>query len=84
MKNYKPFNLTPRNIRNHARKTSPIPIIPHTSAELNVPKAKVGSTLVYSNNNSLNTNNPPDNTRNEKTTVHFVGGVQAIYYHLIY
>jgi len=78
MKNYKPFTFTPRNIRNHARKTSPIAIIPHTSAELNAPRGKAGSTAVYPNNNSLNTNNPPANTRNEKTTVHFVGGVQAI------
>ncbi len=78
MKNYKPFNLTPRNIRNQARKTSPIPIMPQVSLELKVPRAKMGSTSVYPNNNSVNTNSPPANTRKEKVTVHFVGGVQAI------
>ena len=78
MKNYKPFNFTPRNIRNHARKTRPIPIIPHTSVELNVPRGKAGSTPISPKNNSINTKSPPANRRNVKITVNFVGGVQAI------
>ena len=78
MKNYKPVNFTPRNIRNQARKTSPIPIIPHTCVEVKVPRGKAGSKPVSPKNNSINTNNPPANRRNVKITVNFVGGVQAI------
>ena len=78
MKIYKPFNFTPRNIRNHARKTSPIPITPQVSEGVNVPREKEGNTPENPKNISVNTNNPPANTRNDKITVIFVGGVQAI------
>ena len=78
MKNYNPFNLTPRNIKNQARKTSPIPIMPQVSVLLKVPRAKTGSRLGVIKNKSINTYNPPTNTRRENVTVHFVGGVQAI------
>ena len=78
MKIYKPFNLTPRNIRNHARKTSTIPIMPQVSVWLNVPRARVGSRPGVTKNKSVNTYNPPANTRNDIITVNFVGGVQAI------
>jgi len=78
MKNYRPFTFTPRNIRNHARKTSPIPIMPQVSVWLNVPRARVGSRPGVTKNKSVNTYNPPANARNDKITVIFVGGVQAI------
>ncbi len=78
LKNYKPFNFTPRNIRNQAKKTSPIPITPQVSEGVNVPRAKAGNTPENPKNISVNTNNPPANTRKENITVHFVGGVQAI------
>jgi len=78
MKNYKPFNFTPRNIRNQARKTSPIPIMPQICVEVNVPRGKGGSRPVSAKNNSINTNNPPTNRRNAKITVNLVGGVQGI------
>ena len=78
MNNYKPFIFTPRNIRNHARKTRAIAIIPHTSVELNAPRARVGSRPGDTKNKSVNTYNPPANKRNDIITVIFVGGVQAI------
>ena len=78
MKNYKPFTFTPRNIRNQARKTNVIPIIPQTSVELNVPRGKGGSTPGSPNIASINTYNPPTTMRSDKITVNFVGGVQAI------
>ena len=84
MKNYKPFNFTPRNIRNQARKTRLIPMMPQVCVELNVKRGKGGSKPVSAKNNSINTNNPPTNRRKEKITVNFDGGVQGIYYHQIY
>ena len=78
MKNYKLSNFTPRNIRNQARKTSPIPITPQVSEGVNVPRAKEGNTPENPKNISVNTKNPPANRRNDKITINFVSGVQAI------
>ena len=78
-RNYKPFKSTPRNIKNQARKTSPIPMIPHVSVELKVPKANTGNIPVSEKKSSINMNNPPAKSKKLKITVNFVGGVHAIF-----
>ena len=78
MKNYKSSNFNPRNINHHAKNISPIPIMPQVSVELNVPRAKAGSTPVSPKNKTTNTNNPPTNRRIDKIMINFVIGVQAI------
>jgi hypothetical protein len=77
--NYNPFTLTPRNIKNQARKTNPIPIIPQVSVELKVPKANVGRIPpAIAKKISINTNSPIAKSKKLKITVNFVGGVHAI------
>lgn len=77
--NYKPFSRTPKNIRNHARKTNPIPMMPQVSRELKGPKANTGRMPVSEKKSSINMNNPPAKSKKLKSTVNFVGGVHAIY-----
>jgi len=77
--NYNPFSLTPKNIKNQARKTSPIPMIPQVSRELKGPKANAGRMPVNEKKSSINMNNPPAKSKKLKSTVNFVGGVHAIY-----
>ena len=77
--NYKPFNLTPRNIKNHARKTNPIPMMPQVSRELKGPKTNTGRMPVSEKKSSINMYNPPAKSKKLNSTVNFVGGVHAIY-----
>ena len=81
--NYNPFNLTPRNIKNQARKTNPIPKMPHHWSEVKVPKVNAGSMPVRLKKCSININNPPAKSKKLKITVNFVGGVHAILNHLV-
>ena len=78
MKNYKLSNFNPRNINHHAKNISPVPIAPQVSVWLSVPRAKEGNTPENPKNISVNTKNPPANRRNDKITINFVSGVQAI------
>ncbi len=66
-------------MKNHARKTNAIPMMPHVSVELKVPKANTGRMPVSEKKSSISMNNPPAKSKKLSSTVNFVGGVHAIY-----